>query len=48
MAVRPLRALESGTDLEKKLGIGKAEGAGDAWNVGPAYAGFEGVVTGLL
>lgn len=28
----------TGTDLEKSLGIGSAEGAGDAWNVGPAYA----------
>lgn len=27
---------DSGTDLEKKLGIGKADGAGDAWKVGPA------------
>jgi hypothetical protein len=27
---------DSGTDFEKKLGIGKADGAGDAWNVGPA------------
>lgn len=27
---------ESGNDLEKKLGIGRAEGAGDAWKVGPA------------
>lgn len=26
----------SGTDFEKKVGIGKAEGAGDAWKVGPA------------
>jgi hypothetical protein len=24
--------------LERKLGIGKAEGAGDAWNVAPAKA----------
>lgn len=29
---------DSGTDLEKKLGIGSADGAGEAWNVGPAYA----------
>lgn len=28
--------LGSGADLEKKLGMGKADGAGDAWNVGPA------------
>lgn len=27
---------DSGRDLEKKLGIGRAEGAGDAWKVGPA------------
>ena len=27
-----------GTDLERSLGIGKAEAAGEAWNVGPAYA----------
>lgn len=27
-----------GTDLEKNLGIGKDDAAGDAWNVGPAYA----------
>jgi hypothetical protein len=24
--------------LEKKLGIGSADGAGEAWKVGPAYA----------
>lgn len=23
---------------EKKLGMGKADGAGEAWNVGPAYS----------
>lgn len=27
---------DSGSDLEKKLGIGRADGAGEAWNVGPA------------
>ena len=27
-----------GTDLEKNLGTGSEEGAGEAWNVGPAYA----------
>lgn len=27
-----------GTDFERNLGIGRAEGAGEAWNVGPAYA----------
>ena len=26
----------AGTDLDRNLGIGKAEGAGEAWNVGPA------------
>jgi hypothetical protein len=31
----PDRAL-AGTDFERNLGIGSAEGAGDAWNVGPA------------
>jgi hypothetical protein len=28
----------AGTDLDKNLGMGSAEGAGDAWKVGPAYA----------
>jgi hypothetical protein len=28
----------AGTDLDKNLGIGSADGAGDAWKVGPAYA----------
>jgi hypothetical protein len=28
----------AGTDLDKNLGIGRAEGAGEAWKVGPAYA----------
>lgn len=31
-------AVFAGTDLERNLGMGKAEGAGEAWNVGPAYA----------
>lgn len=34
----------TGTDVEKSLGIGRAEGAGDAWNVGPAYAWTGGVL----
>jgi hypothetical protein len=29
-------AVPLGTDLEKNFGIGSEEGAGDAWNVGPA------------
>jgi hypothetical protein len=28
----------AGTDLERNLGIGRADGAGEAWKVGPAYA----------
>jgi hypothetical protein len=28
----------AGTDLDRNLGMGSAEGAGDAWKVGPAYA----------
>ena len=28
----------AGTERERNLGIGKAEGAGEAWKVGPAYA----------
>ena len=34
-----------GTDLERNFGMGRADGAGDAWNVGPAYAAciFDGV-----
>jgi hypothetical protein len=28
----------AGTDLERNLGIGSADGAGEAWKVGPAYA----------
>lgn len=31
-------AVLAGTDLDRNLGIGKADGAGEAWNVGPAYA----------
>ncbi len=27
-----------GTDLERNLGMGRADGAGEAWKVGPAYA----------
>jgi hypothetical protein len=38
---------DSGTDLEKKLGIGNADGAGEAWKVGPAYAAPFGVEIGL-
>ena len=34
-----------GTDLDRNLGIGREEAAGDAWNVGPAYA-FTGVTFG--
>lgn len=26
----------AGTDLERNLGIGRADGAGEAWKVGPA------------
>jgi len=26
----------AGTERERNLGIGRAEGAGEAWNVGPA------------
>jgi hypothetical protein len=26
----------AGTDLERNLGIGSADGAGEAWKVGPA------------
>jgi len=34
-----------GTDFEKNLGTGSEEGAGEAWNVGPAYAcSFAGVL----
>jgi len=36
-----------GTDFENILGIGSAEGAGDAWNRGPAYACTGGVL-GLI
>jgi hypothetical protein len=28
----------AGTDLDRNLGTGSADGAGEAWNVGPAYA----------
>jgi hypothetical protein len=28
----------AGTDRERNLGMGRAEGAGEAWKVGPAYA----------
>jgi hypothetical protein len=28
----------AGTDRERNLGIGRADGAGEAWKVGPAYA----------
>jgi hypothetical protein len=28
----------AGTDRDKNLGMGRAEGAGEAWKVGPAYA----------
>jgi hypothetical protein len=28
----------AGTDLDRNLGMGSAEGAGEAWKVGPAYA----------
>lgn len=34
-------------DLEQKLGKGSADGAGDAWKVGPAYAIEAGVIPGL-
>lgn len=30
----------AGTDLDRNLGIGRAEGAGEAWKVGPAYAAW--------
>jgi len=34
----------AGTDFDwKNLGTGSFEGAGEAWNVGPAYAIFAGV-----
>jgi hypothetical protein len=29
-------AVFAGTDLDKNLGMGKADGAGEAWKVGPA------------
>ena len=37
-----------GTDLERNFGMGRAEGAGEAWKVGPAYAPWvlAGVVAG--
>jgi hypothetical protein len=28
----------AGTERDRNLGMGKAEGAGEAWKVGPAYA----------
>jgi hypothetical protein len=28
----------AGTDLDRNLGTGSADGAGEAWKVGPAYA----------
>ena len=31
--------VKSEFDLENILGIGREEGAGEAWKVGPAYAG---------
>lgn len=39
----------AGTERERNLGIGRAEGAGEAWKVGPAYAAWilAGVVEGL-
>ena len=46
----PARTLE-GTERERNLvGIGKAEGAGEAWKVGPAYAAWilAGVADGLI
>lgn len=37
------KLVPAGTDLEKNFGIGRADGAGEVWKVGPAYA-FEGGV----
>lgn len=34
--------------MEKKLGIGRADGAGDAWKVGPAYAALSFIGVPLL
>jgi hypothetical protein len=30
--------LRDGTDFEKNLGTGREDGAGEWWNIGPAYA----------
>ena len=38
MRVEGRDEVESDTDLENILGIGREEGAGEAWKVGPAYA----------
>ena len=36
IAVRLIVLSPVGTDFENILGMGSAEGAGDAWNLGPA------------
>ena len=35
----------AGTERERNLGMGRAEGAGEAWKVGPAYAAW--ILTGV-
>jgi hypothetical protein len=38
IAMAPVPFSANGRDREKNLGMGSDDGAGDAWNVGPAYA----------
>lgn len=47
MVCRLFPAGVPGTDLEKNFGMGRADGAGELWKVGPAYA-FDGGVEDIL